>query len=109
LASDGSEWSASHPSHFISRERAPTYPSDKRVGGPQSQPGHVDKEKLVKIHSDVAVRQHAASTCLNTHPLQKSLFYACSRSHLFRIVIIQLKLLNTIFLFALSLSCMVTK
>jgi hypothetical protein len=36
LALDGGEMSTSHSSHFTSRERAPKYPVDRRMGGTQS-------------------------------------------------------------------------
>jgi len=33
-ALNGGKWSASHPGRFTSRERAPQYPLDRRLGGP---------------------------------------------------------------------------
>jgi len=44
LAPDRSDWSAPCPSHFTPRKELPV-PTDKRLGGPQSQSGQGDKEK----------------------------------------------------------------
>jgi hypothetical protein len=38
-ALDRGEWSASRPSHFTPEERAPWYPLDRSLGGPQSRSG----------------------------------------------------------------------
>jgi hypothetical protein len=44
-AVDGGEWSASHPGRFITRERTPFNPLDRRLGGPQSRSEHGGDEK----------------------------------------------------------------
>jgi hypothetical protein len=38
-ALDGGEWSVSRPRRFISGEKAPLYPLDRRLGGPQRRSG----------------------------------------------------------------------
>jgi hypothetical protein len=46
LVLDGSEWSASHPlTSTPSQGKSPQYPSDRRLGGPQSQSGHGGTDK----------------------------------------------------------------
>jgi hypothetical protein len=45
LTLDGGERPASRPGRFTPRERAPWYPLDRRLGGPQSQSGHDVEEK----------------------------------------------------------------
>jgi hypothetical protein len=45
LALDGGEWAASCPGSFTPKERAPWYPLDRRLGGPQSRSGHSGEEK----------------------------------------------------------------
>jgi hypothetical protein len=44
-ALDGGEWSASSPGRFTPKERAPRYPLDRRLGGPQSRYGRGGEEK----------------------------------------------------------------
>jgi hypothetical protein len=44
-ALDGGEWSTSRPGRFTPRERAPWYPLDSRLGGPQSRSGRGGEEK----------------------------------------------------------------
>jgi len=44
-ALDRGEWSASHPSYFTPGERAPWYPLDRKLGGPQSRSGRGGEEK----------------------------------------------------------------
>jgi hypothetical protein len=41
----GGEWSVSHLSRFTPKERAPQYPLDRRLGGPQNWPGQHGEEK----------------------------------------------------------------
>jgi hypothetical protein len=45
LGTEGGEWSASRPGRFTPRERAPFYPLDRRLGGPQSRSGRGGEEK----------------------------------------------------------------
>jgi hypothetical protein len=45
LALDGNEWSALRPGRLNPRERAPQYPFDRRLSGPQSQSGHGGSEE----------------------------------------------------------------
>jgi hypothetical protein len=45
LALDGSEWSASYPSHFTPQGNCPHYPLDRRLGGPLSWSGHCGEKK----------------------------------------------------------------
>jgi hypothetical protein len=44
-APEGGEWSASRLGRFNPRERAPWYPLDRRLGGPQSRSGRGGEEK----------------------------------------------------------------
>jgi hypothetical protein len=48
-ALDGGEWSTSRPSCFTPKERAPQYPFDWRLSGPQSQSGCVGEKKKKSI------------------------------------------------------------
>jgi hypothetical protein len=41
------KWSASRLGRFTPRERAPQYPLDRRLGGPQSQSGRRGEEKIL--------------------------------------------------------------
>jgi hypothetical protein len=47
LALAGGEWSASCPGRFTPWERAPHYPLDRRLGGPQSRSGGRGEEKIL--------------------------------------------------------------
>jgi hypothetical protein len=43
----GGEWSASRPSRFTPGERAPRYPLDRRLGGPQSRSARRGGENIL--------------------------------------------------------------
>jgi hypothetical protein len=44
----GGEWSASRPGYFTSGKE-PRYPSDRRLGGPQSRSGRLGEETILDI------------------------------------------------------------
>jgi len=48
-ALDGGEWLASHPHCFTSKERAPPYPVNRRLGVPQSPSEHSEEEALAPV------------------------------------------------------------
>jgi hypothetical protein len=43
----GGEWSASRSDHFTPGERAPRYPLDRRLGGPQSRSGRRGEKEIL--------------------------------------------------------------
>jgi hypothetical protein len=55
LVQGGCEWSASHPDHFSPEERVPLYPSDRRMGGPQSWSECSCEDKTFLHLSDKAI------------------------------------------------------
>jgi hypothetical protein len=50
----GSEWAASHPSHFTHHGKSPQYPLKSRLGGLQNQYGRGD-ERIENENATVIV------------------------------------------------------